>query len=72
MLVYHILHALPEKHKIDSGFFLFEAEQKAKKAKKDIIEQGNSQGLKMMTKVCAKKKLLKFLVVMTLPLRKEV
>ena len=32
----YITYALSEQQKINSGFFLFEAEQKAKKAKKSI------------------------------------
>ena len=34
----YIFLALSEQQKIDSGWFLFEAERKAKKAKKDIVE----------------------------------
>ena len=34
----YITYALSEQQKINSGFFLYEAEQKAKKAKKNISD----------------------------------
>ena len=43
----YITYALSEQQKINSGFFLFEAEQKAKKAKKNIAEIRNMQQTKM-------------------------
>ena len=36
MFLCYIANAFSEQQKINSGFFLFEAEQKAKKAKKSI------------------------------------
>ena len=43
----YITYALSEQQKINSGFFLYEAEQKAKKAKKNIAEIRNMQQTKM-------------------------
>ena len=42
----YITYALSEQQKINSGFFLYEAEQKAKKAKKNIAEIRNMQQTK--------------------------
>ena len=47
---------LSEKQKIDSGFFLFEAEQRAKT---DKLEKGKLNS----SKICPVRKLLQFLVV---------
>ena len=44
----YITYALSEQQKINSGFFLYEAEQKAKKAKKNIAEIRNMQQTKML------------------------
>ena len=43
----YITYALSEQQKINSGFFLYEAEQKAKKAKKNIAEIRNMHQTKM-------------------------
>ena len=42
----YINYALSEQQKINSGFFLYEAEQKAKKAKKNITGIRNMQQTK--------------------------
>ena len=47
MIACYITYALSEQQKINSGFFLYEAEQKAKKAKKNIAEIRNMQQTKM-------------------------
>ena len=41
--VYYTFFALSEQQKIESGWFLFEAERKAKKAKKHIVRNQNLQ-----------------------------
>ena len=46
----YITYALSEQQKINSGFFLYEAEQKAKKAKKNIAKIRNRQQTKMHEK----------------------
>ena len=43
MLSVYTFFALSEQQKIESGWFLFEAEQKAKKAKKNIVRKQNLQ-----------------------------
>ena len=43
----YITYALSEQQKINSGFFLYEAEQKAKKAKKNITDICRSQRTKV-------------------------
>ena len=43
----YITYALSEQQKINSGFFLFEAEQKAKKAKKNISDTRRLQQTKI-------------------------
>ena len=43
----YITYALSEQQKMNSGFFLYEAEQKAKKAKKNIAEIRYTQQTKM-------------------------
>ena len=43
----YITYALSEQHEINSGFFLYEAEQKAKKAKKYITDIRHTQQTKV-------------------------
>ena len=54
----YITYALSEQQKINSGFFLYEAEQKAKKAKKNIAEIRIRQQTKMHGKNVSRQNIL--------------
>ena len=54
----HITYALSEQQKINSGFFLYEAEQKDKKAKKIISDIRRLQQTKINVCIVSKQNFL--------------
>ena len=54
----YILYAFSKQQKINSGYFLFEAKQKAKKARKDIAGKRKFQKLKQVNKSIDKKEII--------------
>ena len=62
----YITYALSEQQKINSGFFLYEAEQKAKKAKKNISDIRRLQQTKLMNALSIDRTSLQLIVAMSL------
>ena len=54
----YITYALSEQQKINSGFFLYEAEQKAKKAKKNISDIRRLQQTKINECIVSRQNIL--------------
>ena len=54
----YITYALSEQQKINSGFFLYEAEQKAKKAKNNISDIRRLQQTKINVCIVSKQNIL--------------
>ena len=54
----YITYALSEQQKINSGFFLYKAEQKAKKAKKNIAEIRHMQQTKVNENIVNRQNIL--------------